>query len=200
MRFDVVSPKSITSSFFKCEEDIQKFIQILFSYLPKEGRELKKLLVVDKTDCLQNSQYDNYVDQLNISDLISQGYVKINNLIKREQFQTVKTYMIVTLDSFTPNAINNEYLDYTLWIDIISHHDLWNLDGFRTRPLVICGYIDGILNSYSAKLKKQTNYNGINLGVGIGDYTLLGCNNTDLNEDFGMYTLSYKVTAMKEHA
>jgi hypothetical protein len=45
-----------------------------------------------------------------------------------------------------PNTNNPYYLDYTISFDIISNLDYWDIGNFRLRPLMIAGYIDGILN------------------------------------------------------
>ena len=57
---------------------------------------------------------------------------------------------------------------------------------------MICGYIDGILNSLSDETKdsSKTLPSRIKL-TGIGYYRFLGCNLVVLNEDISMYTLSY---------
>jgi len=38
-------------------------------------------------------------------------------------------------------------------MDIVCYNDAWVLDGLKVRPLMICGYIDGILNSLSDESK-----------------------------------------------
>jgi hypothetical protein len=60
---------------------------------------------------------------------------------------------------------------------------------------MICGYIDGILNSLTNKnnVFQKTHQANIKLS-GIGEYELLGCNQAVLNEDLSMYTLSYHGT------
>ena len=44
-------------------------------------------------------------------------------------------------------------MDCTVNFDIICYNDEWDLDGFRERPIVIAGYIDGILKSISNQYK-----------------------------------------------
>jgi len=85
-----------------------------------------------------------------------------------------------------------KFRDCIVNFDIICYDDEWDLDGFRERPLVIAGYIDGILNSISDKNRKTMNQNNNNVRLsGMGEYRFLGCNLTVLNEDISMYTLSY---------
>jgi hypothetical protein len=77
-------------------------------------------------------------------------------------------------------------------MDIVCYNDAWVLDGLKVRPLMICGYIDGILNSLSDESKDSFKrlVSRIKL-TGIGYYRFLGCNLVVLNEDISMYTLSY---------
>jgi len=77
-------------------------------------------------------------------------------------------------------------------IEVVCYNDAWVLNDLKTRPLMICGYIDGILNSLSdeAKDSSKTLSSRIKL-TGIGYYDFLGCNLVVLNEDLSMYTLSY---------
>ncbi len=77
-------------------------------------------------------------------------------------------------------------------MDIVCYNDAWVLDGLRVRPLMICGYIDGILNSLSDESTDsfKSLVSRIKL-TGIGYYRFLGCNLVVLNEDISMYTLSY---------
>ena len=73
-----------------------------------------------------------------------------------------------------------------------AYDDEWDLEGFQQRPIVIAGYIDGILNSLTNENKalwdKRNNASNIKLS-GMGEYILIGCNLVVLNEDISMYTL-----------
>ena len=77
-------------------------------------------------------------------------------------------------------------------IEVVCYNDAWVLNDLKIRPLMICGYIDGILNSLSDETKdsSKTLPSRIKL-TGIGYYKFLGCNLVVLNEDISMYTLSY---------
>jgi hypothetical protein len=91
-------------------------------------------------------------------------------------------------------------MDCTVNFDIICYNDEWDLDIFRERPIVIAGYIDGILNSISNQYKSlQTRPAGNNIKLsGMGEYAFLGCNLAVLNEDISMYTLSYRAIHFTE--
>ena len=72
--------------------------------------------------------------------------------------------------------------------------DEWCLDDYQVRPLKICGYIDGILNSLTYNNKKTLSKSlGNNIKMsGFGAYQFMGCNLAVLNQDISMYTLSYR--------
>jgi hypothetical protein len=68
--------------------------------------------------------------------------------------------------------------------DILCNTKQWDLQGFRVRPLMIAGYIDGILN-----LGKLS---------GVGETYFLGCNELILDPNLVGYTLSYHVVHFTE--
>jgi len=73
------------------------------------------------------------------------------------------------------------------------------LNDYQIRPVMICGYIDGILNSLTQDNQKleKTHQSHIKLS-GIGEYDFIGCSFDILNQDLGMYTLSYHGTHFVE--
>jgi hypothetical protein len=76
-------------------------------------------------------------------------------------------------------------MDCTVNFDIICYDDEWDLDGFRERPIMIAGYIDGILNAITdqnraAIMGQKKLGNNIKLS-GMGEYRFLGCNLVVLN-------------------
>ena len=97
--------------------------------------------------------------------------------MKVKEFEEIKSYILITFDNFSPNRRDPKFMDCTVNFDIICYDDEWDLDGFRTRPLVIAGYIDGILNN--AKLS------------GIGTLNFIGMNEIILDENLCGYCLMY---------
>ena len=65
---DLIKP--LESSFLSCEKDFETILNRLFIKDKKFARELKKLLVVNTKDCLDNPKYDAIVDKLSVADLI----------------------------------------------------------------------------------------------------------------------------------
>ena len=202
MRYDVRSMKPIYSSFLSCEKDMEKIVKLLFVNSKPYSDKLKRLLIINNPDCLDenNERYQALIDSKPLSVMRKEGYIRLNPKIARKQFQNIKSYILVTFDNFSPNRKDPKFMDCTVNFDIICYDDEWDLDGFRTRPLVIAGYIDGILNSISNEYKnsqKKPVGNNIKLS-GMGEYNFLGCNLAVLNEDISMYTLSYRAVHFTE--
>lgn len=202
MRYDVRAMKPIYSSFLSCEKDMQQIVKLLFVNSKPYSDKLKRLLIINKPDCLDenNQKYQNLIDSKPLSVMRKEGYIRLNPKIARKEFQNIKSYILVTFDNFSPNRADPKFMDCTVNFDIICYDDEWDLDGFRERPLVIAGYIDGILNSISNESKALlTRPAGNNIKLsGMGEYAFLGCNLAVLNEDISMYTLSYRAIHFTE--
>lgn len=197
MRKDLISFKPIYSSLLSCDKDVEKILKTLFISSKPYSDILKRLLIINNKDCLDmsNSDYKQVIDNYSLGDLISKNYIRLNPKIARGTHEEIKTYIIVTLDNFISNRASDHYIDYNINFDIICYNDAWVLDDYKVRPLMICGYIDGILNSLTQdnQLLEKTHQSHIKLS-GIGEYNFLGCNFNVLNEDLSMYTLSYHGT------
>lgn len=174
-----IKPTDFTSSFLSYEKDLETILRKLFVESQPYSNNLKKLLVINMKDCLDNDCqiYRNAIKDMSLAKLREEGYIKMEPKIKMEQHQEIKNYLIFTFDNFRTNATNPQFRDCSVFIDVICHTDQWDLGNFRIRPLKICGYIDGILNK--ARLS------------GIGTFQFLGCNELVLDETLSGYTLSY---------
>lgn len=198
MRKDVILNKEIYSSFFSCEVDAQTIVRKLFVDSNPYSDRLKRLLIINKPDCLDesNQDYKKLIDSKPLSVLRKEGYIRLNPKIARKQFEQIKSYILITFDNFSPNRRDPKFMDCTVNFDIICYDDEWDLDGFRERPIMIAGYIDGILNAITDQNKaaimgQKKLGNNIKLS-GMGEYKFLGCNLVVLNQDISMYTLSYR--------
>ena len=180
MRKDLV--KKIESSFLSCEKDVETILKKLFVENPRGGEDLKRLLILNTKDCLDNRESEVFKktiqDKGKVSLLIQNGYIRLAPKIAMPEHEEVKSYILISFDNFTPNANNPEFRDCTITFDVICHTDYWDVGNFRLRPLKIAGYIDGILNN--AKLS------------GIGEFHFLGCSQLVLSEDLSGYTLMYR--------
>ena len=132
---DLIKP--LESSFLSCEKDFETILNRLFIEDKKFARELKKLLVVNTKDCLDNPKYDDIVDKLSVADLIEQGYIRLTPKIKLKEHEEVMSYIVITLDNFTEST-NPEFRDNTINFDVICNEEYWYLQDYKLRPFKIC--------------------------------------------------------------
>ena len=180
MRRDTALSKPIQSSFLSCEKDTETILKKLFITSRPYSDELKRLLVINTKDCLDNTTSEIYrakLNEMSLAKLISDGYVRLAPKIVFTEHEEVKAYILISMDNFVPNAENPQYRDCIVNFDIICHTDCWDIGDYRLRPLKIVGYIDGILNN--CKLS------------GIGTFNFMGCSQLILDENLSGYTLSY---------
>lgn len=181
MKRDLVSTKKIISSFLSCEKDFEEILRKLFIENRPHSDELKRLLIINTKDCLDNKTNTAYLEKLkamSIARLRENGYIKLEPKISIPEHEEVKSYILISFDNFFPNATNPQFRDCTVTFDILCHTDYWDIGNYRLRPLKIAGYIDGILNN--ARLS------------GIGTFQFAGCNELVLDQTFSGYTLMYK--------
>ena len=165
----IMKAKDFQSSFLSCPKDIEEILRKLFLSSKPFSDDLKRLLVINTKDCLDNkteSLYNQKINAMSLVKLRQDGYIKLEPKIKIPEHEEVKSYIIISVDNFMPNANNPYYLDY------------WDIGNFRLRPLMIAGYIDGILN-------------GSRLS-GIGQLQKVTMKELILDENFAGYSLTYK--------
>ena len=181
MRKDLaIKPTDFTSSFLSYEKDLQTILRKLFVESQPYSDQLKRLLVINTKDCLDNKTseiYNNAIKDMSLAKLREQGYIKFEPKVKMSQHEDVKSYLIFTFDNFKTNKTNPKFRDCNVFIDVVCHTDYWDLGNFRIRPIKICGYIDGILNN--ARLS------------GIGTFQFNGCSEFVLDQTLSGYSLSY---------
>jgi hypothetical protein len=169
----------LDSSFMSCEKDSELIIRKLLVENKPYSDELKRLLLINTKDCLDdrtNPAYKEKIAKTSIADMLDQGYIRLKPLLKMKENQESMNYIILSYDNFTPNG-NDHYRDCIIEIDIICPLNSWDLGNFRIRPLKIAGYIDGILNK--------------NKLTGIGILNFLSCNEIVLSEELAGYCLMY---------
>ena len=168
------------SSFLSCEKDAEIILRKLFIESRPYSDDLKRLLVINTKDCLDDKTNPIYLEKIQkttLPDLIEKGYIKLSPKLNFGEFEEVKSYILISFDNFVPNAKNPQFRDCTVTFDIMCHIDNWDLGNYRERPIKIVGFIDGILDN--SKL------------TGIGTFQMMGCNQLILNEDLAGYTLMY---------
>ena len=182
MRRDTrITSNQFSSSFLSCEKDIEEILRKLFVVSKPYSDIIKRLLVINTKDCLdnQNSAVINQkLAEMSLSKLKQEGYITLEPKLRMNEHNEIKSYIVIGCDNFTPNMTNPEFRDCTVTFDIICHTDYWDLGNYRIRPLKIAGYIDGILNN--TKLS------------GIGRFNFMGCNEIVLDEELAGYTLMYR--------
>ena len=174
MKRDTILTQPITSSFLSCEKDTELILRKLFIESRPYSDILKRLLVVQSKDAL-DKEWD--VSKYNLKALIEEQYVNMDPLIKQPEHDQIKSFIGLHFDNFTPNGMNPEFRDSLIHINIICHHDYWDLGNFRQRPFKIMGYIDGILNK--SKL------------TGIGQLNFVGASKVLMDENWSAFGLTY---------
>lgn len=176
----------IQSSFLSCEKDMDLILNKLFTESRQYSTWLKRLLIINTKDCLDKNitKYDQIVNQYSVNDLIEKQYIRTTPRLEFNEHEDVQSYILVSFDNFTTNPVNQEFRDCMINFDIICNTKQWDLDNLRVRPLMIAGYIDGILN-----LGKLS---------GVGETYFLGCNELILDPNLAGYTLSYQVVHFSE--
>ena len=172
--------KELKSSFLSVEKDIGTIINKLFIESRPYSDMLKRLLMINTKDCLEN-QTDvcrELISSTSVKDLKEKGYIRIIPKLDFGEHEEVKSYILITMDNFTPNAENPEFRDCTITFDVICHTKYSDLGDYRIRSLKICGYIDGILDKTRLS--------------GIGILNFVGANQLILNEELQGYTLMYR--------
>ena len=167
------------SSFLSCEKDTETIIKKLFIDSRPYSDMLKRLLVINTSDCLNDLTNQVYIDKIkkmSVQKLHQEGYIRFSPKIPFGENEEVKSYIRISFDHFTPRG-NEHYRDCIVEIDILCHPDYWDLGNYRQRPLKIAGYIDGILNN--------------NKLSGIGTLNFAGCNEIVLNQELTGYCLMY---------
>lgn len=168
------------SSFLSCEKDAETILKKLFFSDPEYANLLKRLLVISTKDCisdLENEDYINKINEMNISKLVEEGYIRLQPKIRLPEHEKIKSYIILTFDNFVTNQSNPQFRDCVINIDVICHTDYWDIGDYRQRPLKIVGYIDSLLNN--SRLS------------GIGLLQFFGCGQLILDENLSGYNLSY---------
>ena len=182
MRRDTrITSNQFSSSFLSCEKDVEEILRKLFIASKPYSDTLKRLLVINTKDCLDNQDSEvinKKLAEMSLSKLKQEGYITLEPKLRMEEHNEIQSYIVIGCDHFTPNMTNPEFRDCTVTFDIICHTDYWDLGNYRVRPLKIAGYIDGILNN--AKLS------------GIGRFNFMGCNQLVLDENLAGYTLMYR--------
>ncbi len=177
--------KDFKSSFLSAEKDQQLIWKKLFVENRPYSDYLKRLLVINTPDCLDETQqqYKEVLKDCSLKKLREDGYLRVVPKLSFGEHEEVRSYIILEFDDYTPSD-NPQFRNCVISFTIISHLDYWEMDDYKLRPHQIAGYIDGILDG--TKLS------------GIGELRFLGASQVVLNEYLGGVLLRYVATHEKQ--
>ena len=98
---------NIKSTFLSCEKDAETIVRKLFVDSRPYSDELKRLLLINTKDCLDdrtNPVYNKKISNTSLGDMIDEGYIRMKPLIKLGENEEVRSYICLSFDNFTPNA------------------------------------------------------------------------------------------------
>ena len=169
------------SSFLSCEKDQETIWRKLFIENRPYSDYLKRLLVINKRDCLDktNVEYRKIIENFTVNSLMDSGYLKVVPKLSFGEHEEVKSYILLEFDDFLPTN-NPQFRDCTVSFTIVSHLDYWQMNDYKLRPHQIAGYIDGILDG--SKLS------------GIGTLNFMGASQIVFNEYLAGINLRYIAT------
>ena len=176
-----VLEKNFKSTFLSCEQDQELIWRKLFIESRPYSDKLKRLLVINTPDCLDESkkQYDNIIHETSLKDLKDKKYIRSVPKLAFGEHEEVKSYVLLEFDDYLPTE-NPHYRDCTISVTVICHLDYWEMEDYKLRPHQIAGYIDGLLN-------------GSRL-TGIGTLNFIGASQIVLSEYLGGIMLRYVAT------
>lgn len=169
------------SSFLSCEKDAETIIQKLFVSSGNHSESLKRLLVVNTKDCLDNpnGKYTNEMKEYSVKKLMEEKYISLVPRIKLKEHEELKSYIVISFDDFVPTS-NPQYRDCEIHFDILCHIDYWELANYQLRPFKIMGIIDTILEG--SKLS------------GIGTLRFIRSTELLISDELAGYSITYLAT------
>jgi hypothetical protein len=181
MRKDLIMEKSIHSTFYSSEKDAEMIIRKLLIQSGDYSDQLKRLLVLNTKDCLDNSNenYRKIMANTSVKDIIEGKYITLVPKIQLQEHEEIKSYVILTFDNFVETS-NPEFRDCEVSFDILCHTDYWDIGNYQIRPMKIAGIIDGLLNN--TKL------------TGIGELHFLNMRQLILSDELAGYSLTFQAT------
>ena len=177
----VLFSKNFKNTFLSCEVDQETIWRKLFVESRPYSDKLKKLLVINTPNCLDDTQqqYQEIIERTTLHDLKQGKFLRTTPKLTFPEHEEVKSYILLEFDSFTPTE-NPHYRDCIISFTIICHLDYWELEDYKLRPYQIAGYIDGLMN--------ETRLSG------IGTLQFMGAQEVVLNEYLGGMLIRYRAT------
>lgn len=118
-----ISPREFKASFLSCEKDTETIWKKLFIESRPYSDMLKRLLIIDKPDCLdENSGYQQIIDDFNLKKMKDEQYIRMVPRFEFENHEYIKSFILLEFDDFVPTS-NLEYRDCTISFTILCHLD-----------------------------------------------------------------------------
>ena len=174
-------PREIKSSFLSCEKDFEMIITTLFENSGAFSEDLKRLLVINTKDCLDdydNEIYNKKLEEMTTTKMLDEGFIVMRPLKEQFEHDNENSFIFISFDKFLPGYENSYFRSHHIMIDILCPINQWELGNYRLRPFKIAGIIDGLLN--------QTKLSGIGL------LNFIGSTEIKINDDMAGYCLIYE--------
>lgn len=112
------------STFLSCETDQEKIWKKLFVESRPYSDKLKRLLVINTPDCLDETkeQYMKPLREATLKQLHEKKYLRTVPKLAFGEHEEVKSYILLEFDDFVPTQ-NPEYRDCIISFSIICHLD-----------------------------------------------------------------------------
>lgn len=116
--------KNFKSTFLSCETDQETIWRKLFVESRPYSDKLKRLLVINTPNCLDEGQvqFQEIIDNTTLSDLKNNQYIKNVPKLSFGEHEEVRSYILLEFDDFYPTS-NPEFRDCTISFTIICHLD-----------------------------------------------------------------------------
>ena len=120
----VLFSKNFKNTFLSCEVDQETIWRKLFVESRPYSDKLKKLLVINTPNCLDDTQqqYQEIIERTTLHDLKQGKYLRTTPKLTFPEHEEVKSYILLEFDSFTPTE-NPYYRDCIISFTIICHLD-----------------------------------------------------------------------------
>lgn len=124
-----------------------------------------KLLYFNTPDCLVKNKVE--ITPEIIADVAKEN---LRIVPKLEVPDNKGSYIIITFDSFSPNATNPEFINNLILFDVLCPSDIWMMDSYMMRPFRIMHELQMLFHDKPLNGIGKVFFLGANL-LNLGDYT-----------------------------
>jgi hypothetical protein len=115
-----MNPKDFQASFLSSEKDMETIFKKLFVESKPYSDILKRLLIIDQSDCLDPKQnkYQEIINEYSIHKMKEEGYILVIPRIEQLIHDNFKSHILIEFDDFVPTS-NTHYRDCTISFTIV---------------------------------------------------------------------------------